>query len=550
LWFDVEAAKRAIAFFGLLQLAEGEFAGKAFVLQPWQEFIVGSLFGWKGRDGLRRFRLAYIEIGKGNGKTPMAAGIGLYLLTADGEASAQVYAAAVKIDQAKIAWNDARKMVEASESLRSRIEITSNNLAFHATESFFRAISSEKKGLDGPRVHGAIIDEIHEHPDDTVVEKIRKGAKGRRQPLIVMTTNAGINRESVCWHYHTYAEQVLTGALENDEFFPFVCGLDPCARCLKDGHTQPKPGCGKCDDWTDEGVWSKPNPNLGVSVTLRYLRGEVREALDMPHKRNITLRLNFCIWTQQSSLWIPLDRWDECDLTPGPSPSSGEGRRTGPEPTMARLERLRGQRCWGGLDLSTRTDLSSFCLRFEEDEEGVVEALSWFWVPEENIELRVRRDQVPYDRWVQDGWIAVTPGAIIDYDVIREFILDEVAGVVQIEEIGFDPWNATQFATQLMEAGAKVVEVRQGFLSLSEPSKSWEALIVSKRERHGGHPVMRWMVGHLSREEDAAGNIKPSKKRSPERIDGPVARIIAESCAVRALGPVATGISLYVPGEA
>ncbi len=540
--FDAGAADDAIAFFPrVLRLAEGEFEGVPFVLQPWQQFIVGSLFGWKRADGFRRFREAYVEASKGAGKSPLAAGIGLAGLVADGEPSAEIYAAAVKLDQAKILFRDAEKMVDASPALKARLTKTTNNIAYLATGSFFRAISSEKRGLDGPRVHMGLLDEIHEHPDDTVVEKIKKGRKGRRQPLIFMITNSGYDRHTVCWHYHEYAEKVLQQVLDDDEFFAYVCGLDPCVQCFADGHMQPKEGCPNCDDWRDEHVWPKANPNLGVSVMLDYLRSEVRQAIEIPSRRNITLRLNFCIWTESAALWIPIEKWRACSVVPqGPGAAQA---------WAAYAERLRGRRCFGGLDLSTRTDLTALVLRFVEDDEVYVDTLEWFWAPQERIAQRSAKDGVPYDRWAADGLLFATDGAVVDYSAIERFIIDELQGQYQIEQLGFDPWNATDLATRLMKHGAPMVEVRQGYYSLSEGSKSWESLVVSGRERHRGHALMGWMVSNVSIETDPAGNIKPSKRRSKDRVDGPVARVIAESLAIRHAGPEATGISLYIPGE-
>jgi len=535
--FDAEMAERAISFFPrVLRLAEGEFAGKPFVLQPWQAFIIGSLFGWLRADGTRRFREAYVEAGKGSGKTPLVAGTGLYGLTADGEPGAEIYSAATKLEQAKILFGDAEKMVRASPALAARMTITANNIAYLAAGSFFRAISSEKRGLDGPRVHMGLIDEIHEHPDDVVVEKIKKGRKGRRQPLIFMITNSGYDRHTVCWHYHEYGEKVLTGIIENDEFFAYICGLDPCEACWNGGATQPKDGCQDCDDWRDESVWLKANPNLGVSLPWDYLRQEVLQAQELPHKRNITLRLNFCIWTEQASLWLPLDKWD-----------AGAAEGIWDDAGAMYVERLQGRSCYGGLDLSSKIDLTAFVLRFAPDEEGKVDVLEWFWCPEETIAQRAQRDQAPYDQWVRDGWLYATPGPVVDYDAVRSFV-EAVSAYYQVEEIGFDPWNATQIATQLIERGARMIEVRQGYYSLSEASKAWEALIVSGRERHRNHPVMRWMISNLSREEDPAGNIKPSKARSRDRIDGPVARIIAETRAMVATAAKPRGISVYIPG--
>jgi len=323
LTFDEKAESRALEYFGMLCLSEGEFAGKPFTLQPFQKFIVGSLFGWKGDDGYRRFRKAYIEIAKGNGKSPLAAAVGLYALVADGEEGAEIYSAAVTREQAGILWSDAKHMVEASPALSRRVSVNVRNLAVLSTNSYFRPVSSEARSLDGKRVHFALIDELHEHPSAMVVDKMQAGTKGRRQPLIFEITNSGYDRHSVCYQHHDYSIRILEGILDDDGWFAFVCALD------------------EGDDWQDEAVWPKANPNIDVSVTLKYLREQVREAVGMPAKQNIVKRLNFCIWTEQSTRWIDIALWDACR-----QPIDRES--------------LIGRVCFGGLDLSSTTDISAF----------------------------------------------------------------------------------------------------------------------------------------------------------------------------------------------
>lgn len=507
--FDTGAAQDVFDFFEqFLCLAEGEHAGRPFILQPFQKFILGSLFGWMGSDGYRRFRTAYIEIGKGNGKSPLAAGIGLYGLIADGEAGAEVYAAAVTRDQAKILFTDAENMVSLSPALSSRVENTVNNLAFPRTKSFFRAISSEAKALDGKRVHMALIDEIHEHPNAQVVDKMRAGTKGRRQALIFEITNSGYDRHSVCYQHHDYSEKVLRGIIENDSWFAYVCQLDACETCRTAGKGAPSDDCGDCDDWRDENVWLKANPNLDVSITRKYLREQVTEAEGMPSKQNIVKRLNFCIWTEQAVRWIDMGRWDAC----GAPFDAAE---------------LAGRACYMGLDLASVDDLAALAAVFPPVEEGeLYKALVWFWVPEESVHPRSKRGQVPYDVWVREGLIEATPGEAINYKWIRAKIT-EIADTYAIRRIAYDPWNASELTSDLETDGLEMVQFRQGFGSMAGPTKQLGRLILRGELAHGGNPVLRWNASNMTVATDPAGNVKPDKAKSTEKIDGVVALIMA-----------------------
>lgn len=482
--WDPEAAADKIAFFSFLNLPSGE----PFHLEPSQQFIIGSTFGWKLADGSRRFRTDYVEEAKGNGKTPMAAGVGVIGTIADGHPAAEVYTAGVTRDQAQYLFNDAVKMVEASPALRSRIDVGAHNLAVIATSSYMRPVSSEARSLDQKRVHMALIDEIHEHRTGMVVEKMRAGTKGDPDALIFEITNSGYDRNSICWQHHEYSVKVLEGIIQNDSWFAFIAALD------------------EGDDWTDESVWPKANPLLGVTVTLRYLREQVQEALDMPAKQSLVQRLNFCVWTEASVGAIEMDRWDLGAATPNIP---------------------RGAEVTAGLDLASTTDLTAFLMLYEAPD-GKVDVLARFWVPEEGIAIRSRRDHVPYDVWAREGWITTTPGNVTDYDRVREDIRN-LSLVYKIREIGYDPWNATQIVTQLMSDGARCVPIRQGMASMAAPTREWLADIAADRLRHGGNPVLRWMASNLVVEQDAAGNLKPSKDKSTERIDGQVAAIMAKA---------------------
>jgi len=513
LHFDEADARHVIDFFEkYLCLAEGDHDGKPFILEPWQQFILANLFGWKGEDGFRRFRTAYVELGKGNGKSPLAAGIGLYGLLADREAAAEIYSAAVVKDQAKILFRDAENMRDSSPLLKARIDKHINNLSVADSSSYFRPISSEKRGLDGKRVHMALIDEIHEHPDATVVDKMRAGTKGRRQALIFEITNSGYDRHSVCYHHHEFSEKVLAGLIVNDTWFAYVAQLDVCDKCRDEGKTSPS--CELCDQWTDEKVWKKANPNLGVSIKTKYLREQVNEAQGMPSKEGIVQRLNFCIWNEHYIRWMPMDKWDACGLA------------------KIYPESLQGKPCIAGLDLANTSDLAAFVLLFPEE---IVKLLAFFWIPEEAAARRSQRDRVPYEQWIKEGYIKATEGDVIDYDVIKADIA-EIAQLYRIQEIAFDPWNATQITTQLASDGFKMVEIRQGYQSLSAPTKELEKLIRAKEIAHGANPVLRWNASNVSVRQDPAGNIKPDKERSSEKIDGITGTINALSRIIRSSG--------------
>lgn len=507
--FSEARADHAIAFFPeFLRLAEGEHEGLPFVLEPWQQFVVGSIFGWLGPDGFRRFRTAYLEIGKGNGKTPMAAGVGLYGLTSDDEASAEIYAAAVQLEQASIMFTDGRKMAEASPDLKAKLVINTRNIAHYDSGSFFRPISSERRGLDGKRVHMGLLDEIHEHASGVVVDKIRAGTKGRRQALIFEITNSGYDRNTICYQHHDYSIKILEGVIANETWFAYVCQLDACAKCVSEGKQGPQENCPECDDWRDEATWIKANPNLDVSITRKYLREQVEEAIGMPAKQSIVCRLNFCIWTSSLTRWLPMDLWDGA-------------------PAGARAEALRGRRCFGGLDLSSVSDLSAAILAFP-DADGGYDLLAKFWVPEENIRERERRDGVPYGQWVREGWIEATPGNVVNYETIRERVrqFGDLHGF-ELVEVGHDPWNATQLVTQLTDDGVTMVPIRQGFHSLAAPTKETEKLVRQGKIRHNDHPVLRWCIANAMVEIDAQGNMKLSKAKSTERIDGAAALVNA-----------------------
>ncbi len=496
LYFDEDAAQHAIEFFGWLKHSKGEWAGESFRLEPWQQFIVGSIFGWKRADGLRRFRNAYVEIPRKNGKSTLASGVGLYLLVADGEPGAEVYTAATKRDQARITHGEATRMVKASPALRKRVRVFKDNLNVPATNSKYEPLGADADTMDGLNLHGALIDELHAHKTRGVVDVLDTATGARRQALIFEITTAGWDRLSVCWQHHRYSEQVLQAIVEDDTWFAFVASID------------------KEDDWTDPTVWAKANPNWGVSVKPDDLARKAERAKSIPAEQNAFKRLHLNVWTEQADRWMDVAKWDECD---------GEVDR----------EKLAGRRCYVAVDLSSTSDITAAVALFPDDEEPVgYDILPFFWVPEETVIERTRSGNVPYLTWAEQGFIETTEGNVIDYRAI-EARIGELAEEFTIAELGYDPWSATQISIHLQEEGLNVVPVRQGFQTMSEPTKELMSLVLAGRIRHGGNPVLRWMASNMVVKQDPAGNLKPDKSKSTEKIDGVVALIMALDRAIR-----------------
>jgi phage terminase large subunit-like protein len=488
--WDIAASNAAIAFFSELPHTKGrQWAGQKFQPEPWQRFLIGSLFGWQRVDGTRRFRRAYVELPRKNGKSFLAAGVALWLAFFDGEARAEVYTAATKREQARLVFDEAAAMVKRTPDLKALINVSVGNLHSLASGSKLQPLGADADTTDGLNISGAIVDELHAHKTRAMVDVLDTATAARLQPLIFEITTAGCDRETVCWEHHDYAARLLEGVFEDDAWFVFLAGADPG------------------DDWTDERTWQKANPNLGVSVSLDDLREKARKAERVPTDQNAFRRLHLNEWTEQEDRWLNVKDWQACNAKVDP-------------------DALRGRPCYVGLDLSATSDLTALSLAFPADDDAV-DVLMRFWLPEARIALRAeRRDSVPLESWVREGWLRSTPGNVVDYEAIRAE-LGVLARTYQIKQVGFDPWNATQLMTQLQGDGFECVEIRQGYLSLSAPTKALEARVLSKRIRHGGNPVLTWCASNVAVETDPAGNVKPSKKRAKDRIDGIVALIMA-----------------------
>ena len=485
--FDQNAADRAIGFFrDMLTHVKGAKAGHPFELDTWQEDIIGTLFGWRRPDGTRRYTTAYIEIPRKNGKSTLAAGLALYLLFADGEPGAEVYSAAADREQASIVFDVARQMVEADPLLKQHAQVFRKSIAVEAAAATYKVLSADAYTKHGLNAHGIIFDELHAQPNRDLWDVLTTSTGAREQPLTVAITTAGFDRHSICYEQHEYACKVRDGILEDEAYLPVIYAADVD------------------DDWKAPAIWAKANPGLGSSIYADYLEREAGRAAELPRYENAFRRLHLNQWTEQDVRWLPMDRWDE---------------------SAAPLLDLADRPCWGGLDLASTTDIAALVLVFPDDDGGY-DVLPTFWIPSENADFRERRDRVPYPQWIKDGYIRATPGDVIDYDQIRLDIGD-LAKTYNIRDIAVDRWNATQLVTQLDGDGIAVATFGQGYRSMSSPSKTLEALVMGRRLRHAGHPVLRWMGANTSIEQDPAGNIKPSKRRSSERIDGIVALVMA-----------------------
>ncbi len=480
-------------------------------LTPDQQFIVGSLFGWWRKDGRRRFETSFWEGAKGSAKSPTSAACLLALLFVFSEPSAEILCAANTEDQANIVRDHALRMIEDSPALLRRCEITKKSIFVPATRSVLRAVSAERRGLDGKRPSAASVDEIQEYKVDTVLVKIRKGSKGRKNPLFLLTCNAGYGKESPSWRLREYGDRVLREILVDDTFFVYVPTLDPCEEHRAEGRIFPDLGCAACDDFRDPKVWKKANPTLGVTIQEAYLKREVNEAIGMPSQLNQTLRLNFNIWTEAKNRWLPMFRWDECK---------------GPHDWRALRDRVRGRPCLGGMDLAQVSDMSSFSLFFPELGDDPAILLNWYWVPEENIRQRSDTDGVHYDLWRDQGLLEVTPGDVTDYRVIRRRVR-ELAAEYQVGPVGYDRRFAAEIVMNLRDDGLTMIETPQSASAISWACREFERIVKQRSFWHGGHPILRWNASNATVILDADNQIRLDKSSETERIDGVSAAVFA-----------------------
>lgn len=512
--FDESRALRAVNFFErILRHCDGEWAGQPFGLMDWQRDLVRTLFGTLRDDGTRQYRTCYVEIPRKCGKSETAAGIALYLLVADNEMGAQIYGAAGDRDQASIVFRVAAEMVRHSPLLAGKCRVidSTKRIVVQETASFYRAIPSDAAGSHGFNASGVVVDEVHVQPNRDLIDVLTTSTGARRQPLTFYITTAGHDRHSICWELHDYALKVKSGVIQDDTFLPIVYAADEEA------------------DWKDPATWAAANPSLGTTLKLDYLQQECRRAQQTPAYENTFRRLHLNQWTRQETRWLPLASWDAC----------GES---------VDAEALRGHDCYAGLDLASTTDIAALVLVFprieaeaqaettEGDAQGIgrvaFDVLPFFWVPKDTMAERSRIDRVPYDLWAEQGYIQATEGNVIDYRAIMA-TLDELAQAYNIREVGFDRWGATQLIQDMQEGGLEVVPIGQGFASMSAPTKELLNIVLGRRLRHGGQPCLRWQADNMVVSTDPAGNIKPNKAKSSEKIDGMVALIMAIDRATR-----------------
>lgn len=497
--YDKGAADFAVAFIESLCHTKGTWAGKPFELIDWQERIIRDLFGILKKNGYRQFNTAYVEIPKKQGKSELAAAVALLLCCGDGEERAEVYGCAADRQQAGIVFDVAADMVRMCPALNKRVKILASQkrMVFQPTNSFYQVLSAEAYSKHGFNIHGVVFDELHTQPNRKLFDVMTKGSgDARMQPLYFLITTAGTDTQSICYETHQKALDILEGRKIDHTFYPVIYGAK------------------EDEDWTSPEVWKKANPSLGITVGIDKVQAACDSAKQNPGEENSFRQLRLNQWVKQSIRWMPMHKWDACAF-----PVSED--------------ELEGRVCYGGLDLSSTTDITAFVLVFPPlDESDKYAVLPYFWIPEDNVDLRVRRDHVPYDVWQRQSKLETTEGNVVHYGFIEKFI-ERLGEKFNIREIAFDRWGAVQMVQNLEGMGFTVVPFGQGFASMSPPTKELMKLVLEQKIAHGGHPVLRWNMDNIFIRTDPAGNIKADKAKSTEKIDGAIALIMALDRAIR-----------------
>lgn len=507
--YDKDAADYAVMFIESLCHTKGTWAGKPFALIDWQEQIIRDLFGVLKPNGYRQFNTAYIEIPKKQGKSELAAAVALLLLCGDGEERAEVYGCAADRNQAKIVFDVAVDMVRFCPALSKRVKIleSQKKITYLPTNSSYQVLSADVANKHGFNTHGVIFDELHTQPNRKLFDVMLQGSgDARMQPLYFLITTAGNDINSICYEVHQKAIDIAEGRKVDPTFYSVIYGA------------------AEDEDWTDPEVWKKANPSLGITVGIDKVQAACESAQQNPGEENAFRQLRLNQWVKQSVRWMPMDKWDACAF-----PVSEDN--------------LEGRICYGGLDLSSTTDITAFVLVFPPlDEEDKYYILPYFWIPEETLDLRVRRDHVPYDLWERQGTLMTTEGNVVHYGYIEKFI-ERLGERFNIREIAFDRWGAVQMVQNLEGLGFTVVPFGQGFKDMSPPTKELMKLVLEEKIAHDGHPVLRWMMDNIFIRTDPAGNIKADKEKSTEKIDGAIATIMGLDRAIRCGND--TGASVY-----
>ena len=522
--YNKSAADYAVMFIENLCHTKGTWAGKPFELIDWQEQIIRDLFGTLKPNGYRQFNTAYIEIPKKQGKSELAAAVALLLTCGDGEERAEVYGCAADRQQAAIVFDVAADMVRMCPALSKRVKILASQkrLIYTPTNSFYQVLSAEAYSKHGFNIHGVVFDELHTQPNRKLFDVMTKGSgDARMQPLYFLITTAGTDTHSICYETHQKAKDIIEGRKIDPTFYPVIYGAD------------------ESDDWTDPKVWKKANPSLDITVGIDKVKAACESAKQNPGEENAFRQLRLNQWVKQAVRWMPMEKWDNCAFAVDEN-------------------ELEGRVCYGGLDLSSTTDITAFVLVFppslggaasvprlgdgfatsccpplDEDDKYII--LPYFWIPEDNLTLRVNRDHVPYDVWERQGYLQTTEGNVVHYGFIEQFI-ERLGERFNIREIAFDRWGAVQMVQNLEGMGFTVVPFGQGFKDMSPPTKELMKLmklVLEQKIAHGGHPVLRWNMDNIYIRTDPAGNIKADKEKSTEKIDGAIATIMALDRAIR-----------------
>ena len=495
--YDDQKAEFVIQFIQALKHTKGEWRGQPFMLLPWQADIVRTVFGVIGKDGYRQCRTCYVYISKKNGKIMLAAALALYMLVADGEYGAEVYSCAADRAQATLVYREAAICARECPALARRIKIleSQKRLIYPPTNSFYQVLSSEAYTHHGINASAILYDELHVADREMFRIMTHGSSDARRQPLHLFITTAGDNTNSIGYEVYQKALDIRDSRKTDSSFLPVIYTTE------------------QDDDWSDPKVWAKANPSMGHTFSVDAMRRAYESARQNPAEENSFRQLRLNQYVKQSVRWMPMHVWDACAEPVDPTA-------------------LEGRVCYGGLDLSSTSDLTAFVLVFPPlDDDGKYVILPYFWLPEENVSLRVRRDHVQYDLWQKQGFLLTTEGNVVHYGFIEKFI-ENLGERYNIREIAYDRWSAVQVVQNLEGASFTMVPIGQGFKSLSAPTNDLMRLAMSRKIAHGGHPVLRWNMDNIFIRTDPAGNIKPDKEKSTEKIDGAVALIMALSRAV------------------